>query len=374
MAGYIITLSSIESLEKCVETGTYSTILTTPINDSWRAHHEGTFADFLSMKEGDQIFFFIQRKIFGCGQLIKVGAECKYLNYENADDPSEDGDSINHLLPYGSAKNRCFCTFQPFPYFFRKGIDMDEVLQNTSSPFRSLRTLWKLSFIKVDDEESDALYRIIIKHNENYLNDKGNHFVFNDEFLNSLNSKLEDVHRLNSLKLISSSADNNLKSKHEMSIEAALCERLSVDDIPPFGKWDYISHQVVASPFKPIDYMDKMDIFGYRYITGHKIKSKYLIIEIKKDEATLGTVEQIMKYVDWVANEYVNGDYSMIKAYLVASNYPSDIVMSVNENCVRNFTKGYRPTEFCKWNDISLVQYMVVGKKLKLKLFNENKT
>lgn len=31
------------------------------------------------------------------------------------------------------------------------------------------------------------------------------------------------------------------------------------DNGTPFGTWDYVSHQVAASPFKPIDYMDKND-------------------------------------------------------------------------------------------------------------------
>ena len=46
------------------------------------------------------------------------------------------------------------------------------------------------------------------------------------------------------------------KINHEMAIEAALCEILSGDNSTPMGKWDYISHQVVASPFKAIEYMD----------------------------------------------------------------------------------------------------------------------
>ena len=44
MAGYVITLDSIESLVRCVETGIYSTKMTQP-DGVWRMNHEGTFAD-----------------------------------------------------------------------------------------------------------------------------------------------------------------------------------------------------------------------------------------------------------------------------------------------------------------------------------------
>ena len=49
-----------------------------------------------------------------------------------------------------------------------------------------------------------------------------------------------------------------------MAIEAGLIHQLSINDphtCDLFGEWDYLSHQVIASPFKPIDYMDKMDLF-----------------------------------------------------------------------------------------------------------------
>jgi RecB family endonuclease NucS len=97
-----------------------------------------------------------------------------------------------------------------------------------------------------------------------------------------------------------------------MAIEAALMEILSNEKDSIFGSWDYISHQVVASPFKPIDYMDKMDMFGFRYIKGFETISKYLTIEIKKDAAKKDVIDQVMKYVDWINEEYAYGDYGMI--------------------------------------------------------------
>ena len=68
MAGYIMTISDLESLEMCFKTGIYSTIMSDPKNNSWGIHHEGTFADYLSMKHGDSIYFFNDRKTIKNGK------------------------------------------------------------------------------------------------------------------------------------------------------------------------------------------------------------------------------------------------------------------------------------------------------------------
>jgi len=82
MAGYIMTLGAngLEALKKCFETGIYSTNLNIPRGNNWNISHEGTFADYLSMKAGDNIYFFTDRKIYGIGEIINVGEDCKYLN------------------------------------------------------------------------------------------------------------------------------------------------------------------------------------------------------------------------------------------------------------------------------------------------------
>lgn len=368
MAGYLITLNDESSLAEIVKSGFYSTIMSSPQYSSWGISHEGTFADYLSMKAGDYIFFFVKRKIYGCGKLVNVGNDCKYLNYIDAGMPNGDQtDSYakTRLIESGSSKNRCFCTFVPNPSFFTKGIDMDAILQNKDNPFRSVRTLWKLSFIKMDDDESAALFRILMKVNEDNINNTGAQFAFDQSFHSRLSRLALYEYKLQRQFLISSCKDTRTNHlKHEMALEAALCEILTNEERLPFGKWDYVSHQVAASPFKPIDYMDKMDVFGYRYIPGYDVKSKYLIAELKKDVASTDIVEQIMKYVDWVSNEYANKDYSMIEAYIIASDFEDEVKAMVKEHCVRNFTKGFRPTEFCVWNSLKMVKYEVANDDL----------
>src|SRR5206468_93150 len=99
--------------------------------------------------------------------------DCKFLNFEGACLPHPaDYNSVKHLLwDEGniSADQRWVCTFQPSPYFFRKGIDMDDMLASNPAAFKILRAFWKVSFIKFDDTENQAFKDAILKLNQNAL-------------------------------------------------------------------------------------------------------------------------------------------------------------------------------------------------------------
>lgn len=142
-----------------------------------------------------------------------------------------------------------------------------------------------------------------------------------------------------------------------MAIEAGIIDILSQNKNSIFGDWDYISHQVIASPFKPIDYMDKMDIFGYEFIPNLDTVSKYLLIKIKKDTAKKEAIDQMMKYIDWINKEYAYRDYSMIEAFLVAYNFTEDVIRYKKEICIRNFIKGRRPAISETWKNVRLIKY-----------------
>lgn len=151
--------------------------------------------------------------------------------------------------------------------------------------------------------------------------------------------------------------------KHEMALELGLLYQLSKPTAYPgtadvFGRWDYLSHQVVASPFKPIDYMDKMDVFGYSYVKDYpSIKSKYVVVELKKGACEVEDVDQLLKYVDWIKEEYAFDDYSMIRAFLVGSDIDGSVKAHAKGNANRKFTIGHRPAKSCLWDDLTLVQY-----------------
>ena len=378
MAGYIFNLDNINSLEKYIKNGVYATKLSPPKNNQWRTHHEATLADYITMKEGDNVYFFIDRKIYGIGSLINLKNDCKFSNFPDACKPEnydENNDYKNkkELLLWDegefSINQRWLCIFKPEPYFFTTGIDMDEVLTSKPSAFRMLRAFWKVSFIKIDDEENQALKDIILKINEkviaNPILDKN---VFTSHYkethkniLNKLQSDNYNINIYDVLDFCSNGEDKNFL-RHEMALELGVLYQLSILDKETckiFGEWDYLSHQVIASPFKPIDYMDKMDIFGYSYITGYSpTRSKYLIIELKKDKAKIEDVDQLLKYVDWVKDEYCYGNYSMISAYLIAYEFSDDVINYKEQYGNRKYTIGRRPAKSFEWNNLKLIKYL----------------
>ncbi|WP_425445861.1 hypothetical protein [Dethiothermospora halolimnae] len=374
MAGYIFSIKKPKKkkiqpadnpyLQFCINNGVYSTIQKPPSNrKGWLTAHEGTFADYLSMKPGDNIYFFSDRKIFGIGKLTSVDTdtkECKYLNYPKSLEPEvqryNDIKGKMVLNKKENINNRIVCTFEPSPYFFINGVDMDDILSFKPERFRMLRAFWKLSFIKIDDEENKALRDIILKRNEEYIYSQKNVFSFKKDVHNKINNIMDYNYKVSSKDILKYSSKEDF-IKHEMAVEAGIIDVLSSDEKNIFGHWDYISHQVIASPFKPIDYMDKIDIFGYRYIMGFDTISKYLLIEIKKDTATKDAVDQTMKYVDWINQEYAAGDYSMIEAFIVAYDFPKKVIDYKNEICVRNYTKGRRPIVSDKWMNVRLIKY-----------------
>ncbi|HDR7868389.1 TPA: DUF91 domain-containing protein [Bacillus wiedmannii] len=365
MAGYIFSLDKKTNVGDYLQNGVYSTNLSVPKKNSWQSHHEGTFADYFSMKEGDNVYFFQNRKIYGVGELINIGDDCKYLNYPGADVPKIPeyklikGNMLYHR-DKNSINNRCLCIFTPAPAFFQKGIDMDEILSFSPKSFRMLRAFWKKSFIKIDEEENRALKNIILKRNEEYIYEDEGKFNLDISFHEELKSKIGNDYLMKSENILNYAAVDD-KIKHEMAIEASIVDIIANNDTSLFGKWDYVSHQVIASPFKPVDYMDKMDVFGYKFISGYDVVSKYLLIEIKKDKADCEAIDQVMKYVDWINQEYAYGDYSMINAFLVASEFPPHVINYKNIVCRRNYTIGRRPIVPAEWTDIKLIKYSYDG-------------
>ena len=369
MAGYIFSLDSIESLKLYTTHGIYSTKISEP-NGMWKAHHEAVFGEYSTMKAGDNIYFFIKRKIYGIGELVEISDDCKFSNYPGACEPKKyDYNTIKTQLIWDEADfsvgQRWVCVFKPSPHFFTQGIDMDDVLSSNPSAFKTLRAFWKVSFIKFDDEENQAFKDVILKFNQEALSaPQTDTNVFASDFENQ-HRCIEQKKKLGGYELdikpILATCSEDDYLRHEMALEAGILYQLSYKDektIKLFGTWDYLSHQVIASPFKPIDYMDKMDLFGYNYIQGFDpTRSKFLVAELKKNASSTEDIEQLLKYVDWVKDEYCHGDYSMIVAFLVAYEHDDAVTKYVKEQCKRQYIVGRRPARSLEWRNLKLVKY-----------------
>jgi hypothetical protein len=368
MAGYIFLLDSLDSLRLYTQNGVYATKLSAPPG-FWGHHHEGTFADYATMQPDDNIYFFIKRMIYGIGKLVSLSSDCKFFNFPEAGMPQKfEYMQIKPSLLWDegiySVDQRCICMFEPDPYFFVNGIDMDDVLSSKPNAFKMLRALWKVSFIKFDDEENQAFRDIILKRNQEALKypEEGDTIYKFTPCHARISERLRTQYQLSvGISSVLSSCASDESLLHEMAIEAGILHQLSINDehtCQVFSDWDYLSHQVIASPFKPIDYMDKMDLFGYSYIPGFKpTRSRFLVGEIKKDAAQAEDVDQLLKYVDWVKDEYCFGDYSMINAFLVAHNFDQTVLNHKQAVGLRKYTVGVRPAHSLEWNTLKLVRY-----------------
>lgn len=122
MAGYVFAIGGdTEIIRTCAERGIYSTRL----NSLTSRPFEATLADYISMKPGDNVYFFSDRKIYGIGELVAVGPDCKYSNFPD----SSACESVAYadvkddlLVDFGSDSiwYRWLCTFKAAPYFLKK--------------------------------------------------------------------------------------------------------------------------------------------------------------------------------------------------------------------------------------------------------------
>lgn len=356
-AGYIFNMDRADSIADCFKLGRYETAL----NAKWSNATDGTFADYLGMSPGDNVYFFSKRRIYGIGRLIKN--KPVYLCHRTASVPSS-----NACLPRRNAEenvriSRWGCAFEPAPFFFKRGIDMDDALQSAPTVFNMLRAFWKVSFIKIDDFENQALKDALLYCNNDILPgtppiDKI--FVRDDaDFDHFLKSRKRVLRTLDPRPFFDWARDGEhyrRESALECNLIWDLTSRRSAQANAIFGHWDYVNHQVIASPFKPIDYMDRMDLFGYEYINGFAPTIlKYKVCELKKGVAGEEDLLQCMKYVEWIRDKYAHGDYSKIQAFLVAADFilPDRWQKSVE----RNYVSGLRDVKTDCWRSLSLVEY-----------------
>jgi len=321
-----------------------------------------TLGDFVTMKPGDNIYFLSDRKIYAIGQLINIGPDCKYDNYIGASKLIPDClMQPTDYLTEANTRARWVFFFEPAPHLFKKGVDMDDVLRYRPAAFRMLRAFEGLSFIKIDDEENRALKEYISLSNEQaYEHLADSVFPFDRLTHNELNAN-DLVPHLIHVDSALLDPENKDYVFSEMFVESALLEQLTRGSSSAFGNWDYVSHQLIASPFKPLKYIDKIDIFGYRfsehYIGSPKLITKYLLVELKKGRIDRAAVEQTMQYVDWICQEYASGDYSKIEAYVVGSGATANIASVMDEIGQRSFIMESHPVKTQKWNNLHLVKY-----------------
>ena len=106
------------ALEQCILRGTYSAKTAEK-----GAAFLGTLADYLGMKPGDDIYFFTERKIYGIGKLINIeDIDCRFRIHPTDESSEELVEEKNPGI------HQFTCTFQPAPYFFKRGVAIARVI------------------------------------------------------------------------------------------------------------------------------------------------------------------------------------------------------------------------------------------------------
>jgi hypothetical protein len=408
MAGFFVVLgdekdennkvvkSALDILRDLCKYGMYSTNLYVKEGThAWSKPKVSTFADYYGMKANDLIFFFTGRKVYGVGKLVNIGDDCKYWTFKGANKPraySEDQISDTRLSKEIMPENRCACFFEPVEYY-PQAIDMDEALTAFPEAFKSVRVIQNRTFIKQDDEEAMALFSALHRRNEAALNNEIADWeppVFDNRVHLLAKAKIERNPEYYDFS-IESLLENYLcwganGIQEEMAIEAAVVNALtSRADPQPFDKMAYVTRQVSASPAKPVEYMEWMDVFGYSvsgYLADQNVPvqlaiNRYYVMEIKRDVLSIPTpkrgketnpirktksvAHQLMKYVDWVAKNYASGNYPMVKGILVANGFDESFIEYCKSVCIRNYNDGYRDATPSVWANFDLIQYTFDG-------------
>ena len=226
-----------------------------------------------------------------------------------------------------------------------------------------LRAFWNVSFIKLGDEENESLKEILLLRHQQEMRTGQRVWERNEEMHDLIGAHELDRYLIKPESLLRNCVRAD-RVKHEMALEVSVVYDLCNEGIPNLGRWDYVSHQVVASPFKPINYMDKIDVFAARYLEGTRIPCQYLTIELKKDKAEKSTIDQVLKYVDWVCAEYAYGDYEMIEACIIAADYEDDLNEYYREVVRRYYTLGSHPVRNKQWNRLKLLRYICADNRI----------
>lgn len=376
VAGVIINLSGREARERYCLGGAYSYRQSRPEpgRRGWGKNYEAAIADYLGLADGDLVFFFERRQIFGIGRIIRLpgSARAVLCNYRNAWDLSAtpSGPYLWENEPDDDLRDHPFVVFfEPDPAWYEQGIDMDEALaSDTHSYVKQLPFFAGVSFARLDDFEAAHLAGLIRKSN-----------LAGAEY----RTRHQNVHRraaaylrredhgfdLDTDALVRQYSEGALV-RHEALLEAWLVDALQnrwplLRSIP--GRKErptFLGRQVPASPFKPHEYIDRIDLLAYDIekptaSSMIPITNSYLIAELKKDEATVEDVRQTLKYVDWIAHEHQGGDYAGITALIVSAGYPDSVREIAASEGKRLYVKPRRPYGTETWESLHLMEYRV---------------
>ncbi|WP_262181675.1 hypothetical protein [Haloarcula laminariae] len=338
----------------------------------WTAAMVGTFADLATIEAGDSVFFFKDKMIYGVGEVLDTtGNPQRPLLYNFPDAlepaavdaitgsrPEDDAETNNdserkaqrmadEALYTGQSwsKIRILIPFRAAPAFFEQGIDMDYVLSSNGIPRSSYLEFFEgKNFSLLSKETTENLTHLI--HMVNRDTSSGKVIDMAEPLIDfEIAVDGRDSDPVSIRQYVSDNPsrvlDDGLFSK-ENWVHATIIEALKsgADDILPESMTGRSRQQIYrefpTSPAKPTSWANHLDVlteiqpqFDFPDSTPADDQATtvgYEVIEIKKDEIwyvdnLVDHLEQLMKYVDYVAEEIADGHYQAIDAYLLTGGY-----------------------------------------------------
>jgi hypothetical protein len=377
VAGVLINLASREALERYCRWGAYSTLLRRPppTRRGWGGAGEGTIADYLAVREGDLVFFFHERFIYGLGvvERFRGAGRAALCNYPRAWDLQVacEGGWLWEREPaaHGLGNHPFVLFFRPQPHWWQGGIDMDEALAADAHGYVSmLPFFWGLSFARLDDFETAHLAALVTRAGEGAAAFPDEHRSCHGEVQRRLDT-CPGAYDIDVDALVRQHAAAG-QVRHEALLEAWLVDAMVnrwwlVKEC--FGRqtaWSFVGRQVPASPFKPAAWVDRIDLLAYDIAppvegTRVPVARAYFAAELKRGAASAEDVVQAMKYVDWLAHRRQGGDYVGLRAAVVAAEFPREVREIARREAVRRYVRPRRPYGTSEWRNLRLIRYRV---------------
>jgi len=164
MAGFIFSISSTtgnNGVTACINKGIFAAKVPSDLGSIMsRQVVSSVLCDYISMKPGDNVYFLSKRKIYGVGKLVAIGdtGSCVTKNYPSAHNltsfitiPAEETPLDENDPTY-----RWMCYFQPEGQFFKKGVDMDDVL--SYRPRTAAKIVREKRFVGRQSIPQDGMY------------------------------------------------------------------------------------------------------------------------------------------------------------------------------------------------------------------------
>lgn len=322
--GLFVALYDEDSLKLYLNKGLYGFLMPPVVagRPSSRSRHYNVLADYACSREGSAVFFFLKRRIVYGGKIFGnktigsffLNGKTSPLGIRADADLFWDESVRKRYIPTETPgvfriEKSGGLKAQPFLFQFRqdeytgKCISSDELyfeLGKYPYPLPS-NSMQGMGFCTLTPGEVETLFALI-KNSESRIDFQG---------YNEVEKSGEET-----------VFDSELVSVTDEMVNEAQLEFTILSSLKPFSDFlndEYVlCRQVPLSPFKPSD-MDRADICLYSMTKPLRNGTvPNVIIELKRNKATIDAYNQVVRYLRWIENITVPDEFKEIRAYIIA--------------------------------------------------------